>query len=84
MNFVGVNRWFALVYSNVEFLGNSKRFKAKRYYLPKGIINNYSVIINGENFFDQAIDFDIKRFEEINKIKKLRKLTTWQGEDYNF
>ena len=34
------------------------------------------MIINGKNFFDQAIDSDIKRYEEI------RKLTTGQGEDY--
>ena len=34
------------------------------------------MIINGKNFYDQAIDSDIKRYEEI------RKLTTEQGEDY--
>ena len=34
------------------------------------------MIINGKNFYDQAIDSDIKRYEEI------RKLITQQGEDY--
>ena len=38
------------------------------------IIKN--VIINGKNFYDLAIDPDIKRYEEI------RKLTTGQDEDY--
>ena len=71
---VGVNRLFVLVYSNQD--DNSKRFKARRYYLPKGIIDNYNVIINGKNFYDQAIDSDIKRYEEI------RKLTTGWGKDY--
>ena len=52
-----------------------KRFKSKRYFLPKGIINNY-VIVNGKIFYDQAIDSDIKRYEEI------RKLIAAQGEDY--
>ena len=33
------------------------------------------MIINGRNFYDQAIDSDIKRYKEI------RKLTTEQGED---
>ena len=33
------------------------------------------MIINAKNFYDQAIDFDIKRYEEIGK------LTTGQGED---
>ena len=55
---------------------NSKRYKVLWYHLPKGTINNYNVIINGKNFYDQAIDFDIKRYEEI------RNLTTAQGEDY--
>ena len=74
LNFVGASRLFVLVYSNKD--DNSKRFKAKRCYLPKSIIKNYHVIINGKNFYNQSIDSDIKRFEEI------RKLTTRQGEDY--
>ena len=73
-NFVGVSRLFVLVYSNQD--ANSKRFKTRRYYLPKEIIDNYNVISNGKNFYDQAIDSDIKRYEEI------RKLTTGHGEDY--
>ena len=47
-----------------------------RRYLPKGIIKNYSIIIKGKYFHYEAIDSDIKRYEEI------RKLTTLQGEDY--
>ena len=65
---------FVLVYSNEDV--DSKRFKAERYYLPKGIIKNYSVINNRKNFYDQTIDSDIKRYEEIGK------LTTGQGKDY--
>ena len=34
------------------------------------------MIINGKNFYDQPINADIKRYEEITK------LTTGQGEDY--
>ena len=60
-NFVRVSRLFALV--NINKDANSKRFKAKRYYLPKGIIVNYNVIINGKNFYDQAIVSDIKKLE---------------------
>ena len=73
-DFVGVNRLFVLVYSNQD--ADCKRFKTRRYYLLKGIIKNYNVIINEENFYDQPIDSDIKRYEEI------RKLTTGQGEYY--
>ena len=39
-------------------------------------MKNYNVTINGKNVYEQPIDFDIKRYEEI------RKLTTGHGEDY--
>ena len=73
-NFVGVNRLFVLAYSNED--AASKKFKAKWCYLPKGITDNYNVIFNRKNFYDQPIDSDIKRYEEI------KNLTTRQGEDY--
>ena len=60
-NFVGINRLFVLVYANEN--ADSKRFKTERYYLPKGIIDNYNVIINGNNFYDQTVDSNIKRYE---------------------
>ena len=73
-NVIGVNRLFVLVYTNQD--AASKRFKAKRYYLPNGIIDTYNVINYRKNFYDQPIDSDIKQYEEI------RKLITGQGEDY--
>ena len=65
---------FVLVYASQDTA--YKRFKAKRYQLLKGFIDNYNVTINGKNFYDQATDSDIKRYEEI------RKLTTGQNEVY--
>ena len=65
---------FVLVYSSIA--GASKRFKAKRYYLSEGIIKNYNVMINGKIFYDQPIDSDINRYDEI------KKLTTRQVENY--
>ena len=73
-NFVAVNSLFALVHSNED--DGSKRFNTRRYYLPKSLIKNYNAIINGKNFYEQAIDTDTQRCEEI------RKLTTGQCEDY--
>ena len=73
-NFVGVNRLFVLVYLNRN--NNIKQYKTRWYYLPKGIIKNYDVIINRKSFYDQASDSDIKGYEEI------RKLATGQGNDY--
>ena len=57
-NFVEVNRLFVLVYSSK--VDPYKRFKAKRYYLPKEIINNYNATISEKSFYDQTIDSDIK------------------------
>ena len=66
LNFVGVSRLIVLVYSNQDV--NAKRIKTQRYYLPKDIIKNYNVIINGKNNFGQPIDSDVKRYQEIRKI----------------
>ena len=65
---------FVSVYLNRN--NDVKRFEAKSYYLPNGIIKNYKMIINGKNFYDKPIDSDIKRYEEIIKNR------TGQGEDY--
>ena len=43
-----VNRLFVLVYTNEA--NNAKRFNRRKYYVPKDIIKNYNVIINGKSF----------------------------------
>ena len=63
-NFVGVNTVFVLVYTNQGV--NAKRFNAQK-YLAKGIIKNYNISSMEKNFYDQAIDSDIKRYEKIRK-----------------
>ena len=62
---------FVLVYSNQD--NDSKRFKTRRYYLLKIIIDSFNIIMNGKNFHDEAFGLDIKQYEE------MRKLTTTQG-----
>ena len=59
---------FVSVYLNRN--NDVKRFEAKSYYLPNGIIKNYKMIINGKNFYDKPINSDIKRYEEIKKIEQ--------------
>ena len=54
-NFVGVNRLFVLVYSNQDEV--AKTFKARRYYLPKGIIKNCNVIVNGKELLQPSNRF---------------------------
>ena len=49
-SFIAINRFFVLVYSNED--ADCKRFRAKKYHIPKDIIKNYNVIINGKSFYD--------------------------------
>ena len=69
-NFAGVNRLFVLIYLNRN--NDVKRFNARKYHLPKGIIDNNRFIVNGENFYDQSIDSDIKQYKELRKQDKLK------------
>ena len=48
LNFVGVNRLFALVYSNEDAASN-KRLKAKKYYLPKGVNRLFALLYSNED-----------------------------------
>ena len=48
----------------------------KKYFLPRGKIENYNVLIDGRNFYDQLINDLIKQYDEV------RKLSTGQGDDY--
>ena len=64
-NFVGVNGLFVSVYSNHD--NNAKRFKAKRYYLPKGIIDYYNVI------FNRIMSSSLKKTLMINQLILMKK-----------
>ena len=62
-NFVGINRFFVLVYTNEA--NNAKRFNAQKYYLSEGIIKNYNAIINRKSLYDQLIGSDINQYRLI-------------------
>ena len=48
----------------------------KKYCLPRGEINNYNILIDGRNFYDQPINDLIKQYDEV------RKVSTGNGDDY--
>ena len=54
----------------------TQRTSAKRYYLGTKEIKDYTVLINGENFFDQPIKNNKVTYENI------RKIAIGQGDDY--
>ena len=70
-SFLGVNRLFVLPFNALQ-----NRTGYSRYYLPTAKKEDYHVMIDGRNFFDQSIKNDIKTYESI------RKITTGQGDDY--
>ena len=70
-SFQGVNRLFVLSFENED-----NRKSHSTYYLPKVEIKDYNVMIDGTNFFDQAINSMTKTYENI------RKIATGQGDDY--
>ena len=47
-----------------------------KYVLPRIDITNYNVLIDGRNFYGQAISDQIRKYDEI------RKITTGRGDDY--
>ena len=48
----------------------------RKYFLPRVDITNYNVLIDGRNFYDQPINDQIKKYDEI------RKIGTGKGDDY--
>ena len=77
-SFQGVKRLFVLAYFIAANDANNEAGikNKKKYFLLKGEINNYNVLIGGRNFYDQRINDLIKRYDEV------RKVSTGKDEDY--
>ena len=75
--FSGVNRLFVIACDNTNN-GNKKvgRESHRKYFLARVDITNYNVLIDGRNFYDQPINDQIKKYDEI------RKIATGKGDDY--
>ena len=72
----GVKRLFVLAYDNTAGNNQVSVDSFKKYFLPRVKIENYNIEIDGRNFYDQAINDSIKKYDEI------RKISTRQGDDY--
>ena len=68
-SFQGVKRLFVLAYFIAAPVGdnpadNTAGIKSnKKYFLPRGEIKNYNVLIDGRNFYDQPINDIIKQYD---------------------
>ena len=54
--------------NNVNGYKNVERNSCRKYFLPRVIITNYNVLIDGRNFYDQPINDQIKKYDETRKI----------------
>ena len=86
-SFQGVNRLFLLAFDNTNN-GDSKvlRDSHRKCFLPRVDIGNYNVLIDGRNFFDQPINDQIRKYDEIRKIAtgKRDEITTGCLLDYQY
>ena len=75
--FQGNGRLFVLAYAVAAEAANDKAGikNNKQDFLPRGEINNYNVLIDGRNFYDQPINDLIKQYDEV------RKVSTGHGDD---
>ena len=74
-SFQGVRRLFALPYDTTD--DNEASVKDNRkYFPPRAKLENYNVLIDGRNFYDQPINDLLKQYDEV------RKVSTGQSDDY--
>ena len=76
-SFQGVRKLFVLAFVVAAGAANDETGikDNKMYVFPMGEINNYNVLINRINFYDQSINKLIKQYVEV------RKVSTGQGND---
>ena len=73
-SFQRVNKLFVLAYAHGDNVTNENSYRS--YFLPRLKIKNYTIEIDGRNFYDQSINDVIKQYYEI------RKISTEQGDNY--
>ena len=76
-SFEGVNRLFVLAFNvTAGDAGLVNKEGYRKYYLPRVDIKKYNVLIDGRNFYDQAINSKIRKYDEV------RKVALGNGDDY--
>ena len=82
-SFQGVNRLFVMAYNRAN--GQPTRNGQQKYYLSRIDLEKY-VIIDGRNFYDNAIESDIEKYRELKKVMigKGEVYTTGSLLDFNY
>ena len=74
--FQGVKELFVPAFNNTDTDNWVSRNRYRKYFLLRLEINNYNVLIDDRNFYDQPINDPIKKHDKITKF------VTRPGEDY--
>ena len=79
-SFQGVRRLFVLAYVVAAGAANDEAAikDNKKYFLPRGEIKNYNVLIDGIHFYDQPINDLIKQYE-VRKYQQGKVMIIQQG-----
>ena len=73
-SFQGVRRLFVLAYFIAAPASDNPADhetgvkNTRKYFLSRGEIENYNVLIDGRNFYDQPINDLIKQYNEVSKV----------------
>ena len=83
-SFQVVNRLFVMAYNRAN--GQPTRNGQQKYYLPRIDLENYNVIIDGRNFYDNPIESDLEKYRELKKVMigKGENYTTGSLLDFNY
>ena len=74
-SYQGVKRLFVLAYDNTAGNEQFSDDSFEKYFFPTIKIENWSIEIDGRNFYDQPINDSIKQYDEV------RKVSTGEGDD---
>ena len=74
-SFQVVNRFFVMAYSRADATQPTRDGRQK-YYLPRIDLKKYNVIIDEQNFYNNAIESGTEKYRELKKVM------IGKGEDY--
>ena len=87
-SFQGVNGLFIMACNRLAAANDNQFNKDSQqiYCLPRNDLNEYNVIIDGRNFYNNPIESDIEKYRELKKVMigKGEDYTTGSLLDYNY
>ena len=69
-SFQGAKKLFVCAQTSAAYVTNNEAGikNNRKYFFPRGAINNYNILIDGRSFYDQQINDLLKQYEEVRKV----------------